>query len=69
MAEHCFGYLEQTLKCHADVGVMSVKYNPDTKGYRPNWNIVKTCRNFDLIQDWARKRKIAHAERYLDDGH
>ncbi|KAI8630289.1 hypothetical protein F5Y19DRAFT_484177 [Xylariaceae sp. FL1651] len=67
--KHCFGYLEQTLKCHADVGVMSVKYHSATKGYTPTWNIVKTCRNFNLIQDWARKRKIAHAERGMVLGH
>ncbi|KAF2169040.1 hypothetical protein M409DRAFT_21049 [Zasmidium cellare ATCC 36951] len=64
-ARHCWGYLEQTLRCHADVGVMSARYDPPSRKYDPTWSIVKTCRNFDLIHEWARGKNVAHKERLL----
>lgn len=41
--------------CHADVEVMSMIQVPEIEGYIPDFKVVKQCRDFDLIHDWARE--------------
>lgn len=41
--------------CHADVEVMSMDRVPEALSYIPNFHVVKQCRDFDLIHNWARQ--------------
>jgi hypothetical protein len=41
--------------CHADLEVMSMDRIPKVQGYAPNFHVVKQCRDFDLIHQWARE--------------
>lgn len=41
--------------CHADLEIMSMVRIPEVQGYVPNFNVVKQCRDFDQIYQWARQ--------------
>lgn len=56
---HCFEYLWQTVKCHADVSVMSLEYNTEQQAFNANFDVVRQCRNFDVIHDWAKAREAS----------
>lgn len=54
--DHCIDYLRQIIMCHGDLTPMPLIY--DARGhprYAPNFNFVRTCRNFDRIYEWAAK--------------
>jgi len=53
--DHCFQYLRQAIMCHADLEIMSMDRIPRIQGYAPNFHVVKQCRDFDLIHQWARE--------------
>ncbi|MDI1487596.1 MAG: hypothetical protein OHK93_006866 [Ramalina farinacea] len=54
---HCFEYLWQTIKCHADVSVLSLDYSEGSQGFNATFDVVKQCRNFDAIHGWAKGRQ------------
>jgi hypothetical protein len=50
----CLDQIRQSIMCHADITPYVWKWN-ETLGY--NQNLITTphtCRNFDVIRDWAR---------------
>ncbi|KAK8067392.1 hypothetical protein PG997_014139 [Apiospora hydei] len=56
-ADHCFSYLYQTLLCHADVGVMTMRVDEEFNIFQPEFNVTKQCRDHKLIRAWQRSRK------------
>ena len=40
--------------CHADLEVMSMDRIPAVQGYVPDFHVVKQCRDFDQIYQWAK---------------
>jgi hypothetical protein len=56
--------LLQNIMCHADVEIISHNWVhndqiPDPKERPfPNFNVVKQCRDFDKLLDWARENGI-----------
>jgi hypothetical protein len=42
--------------CHADVEMMSMDRVPEVQGYVPNFHVVKQCRDFNAIHQWAREQ-------------
>jgi hypothetical protein len=65
--KHCMHMLLQNLMCHADVDIIShnwVHYKNIHQLGRPeaeplaDFSIVKQCRNFDSLLDWAKKNSV-----------
>ena len=56
-SDHCVSYLVQTLMCHADVGLMTTRYDERKDVYHANFDVTKQCRNYDVIHNWAKGRK------------
>lgn len=61
---HCIHMLLQTLMCTADVGIISHNWvhnekirEPKTRPM-PDFNMVKFCRDFDALLDWAREKGV-----------
>lgn len=61
---HCIHILLQALTCAADVGVISHNWvhngnieEPKTRPM-PDFNVVKVCRDFDSLLDWAREKGV-----------
>ncbi|KAM7220099.1 protein of unknown function (DUF3328) domain containing protein [Rhypophila decipiens] len=52
---HCVDYLRQVLMCHGDLTPITLRYNQTTDFVEPNFRIRHTCRNFDMIWDFAAK--------------
>ena len=40
--------------CHGDSGFMSMDYHEDTDDYYAKFGVIKQCRKFDKISQWAR---------------
>jgi hypothetical protein len=47
--------------CHADVGVMTTKWQEDAHVFTAEFNVTKQCRNFEKIKNWARGRATKHS--------
>ena len=56
-AAHCFSYLLQTILCHGDVGIMTTRWHDSMQVFHANFDVTKTCRNFDVIREWALARR------------
>jgi hypothetical protein len=41
--------------CHSDLEIMSMDRIPEVQGFALNFHVVKQCRDFDLIHQWARE--------------
>jgi hypothetical protein len=67
---HCLHMLLQSIMCHADVDVITYEwvYTEDQQSGRrsyspwPDFNMVKTCRNFDKVYDYLRRSVPAVAD-------
>lgn len=46
--------------CHADVGVMTMRWLEHKEDYAANFNVTRTCRNFDAIYEWATERRALY---------
>ena len=55
--EHCFDYLRETLMCHGDLDIMSMNWLPEQQMYTAQFDVIKQCRNFDLIKEWTREHQ------------
>lgn len=55
---HCVDSIRQSLMCSSDISVIVWQWNSTAKQHFPKGNIAHTCRNFGMIQEWARKRVL-----------
>ncbi|PTB48341.1 hypothetical protein M431DRAFT_100297 [Trichoderma harzianum CBS 226.95] len=58
---HCLESLRQSIMCHADItpAVWHWDYSVANPVRNKPWlTVLHTCRDFDRIRDWAKKRKI-----------
>lgn len=61
---HCLDYLRQVLMCHGDMTPIMMEAVPGKPAlplpnpppYKPNFEIQHTCRNWDLLYDFALSR-------------
>ncbi|KAK4545972.1 hypothetical protein LTR36_002536 [Oleoguttula mirabilis] len=54
--DHCIDYIRQIIMCHGDLTPMPLVYDPrGHPQYGPNFRVIRTCRNFDKIFEWAAK--------------
>ncbi|KAF2628628.1 hypothetical protein BU25DRAFT_490282 [Macroventuria anomochaeta] len=58
---HCLDIIRQELMCNIDIGVLGqVWYQPPNSDIEPfvDFNTVHTCRNFEVVRDWAEKHQL-----------
>lgn len=56
--DHCVDHLRQSLMCGVDISVMPFEWSESRHKYVPEFEVPHTCRNFDLIHDWARQHAV-----------
>jgi hypothetical protein len=54
--DHCIDQMRQSLMCTVDVTPIPYEWYPKYGAYMPSTGIMHTCRNFEAVQDWAKKR-------------
>ena len=54
---HCFSYLWQMVKRHADVSGRSLEYNDEQQAFNARSDVIKQCRSFDVVHEWAKGRE------------
>ncbi|OAK99032.1 hypothetical protein IQ06DRAFT_357079 [Phaeosphaeriaceae sp. SRC1lsM3a] len=54
--DHCIDQLRQSLMCTVDVTPIPYEWYPKYGAYMPSTGIMHTCRNFEAVQNWAKKR-------------
>jgi hypothetical protein len=66
--DHCIDALRQTIMCHADVSPVSWRVNiPGNHMVIPQLATTHTCRNFTLVQEWAREHSAGEWEYRVED--
>ncbi|KAL7941443.1 hypothetical protein V8C42DRAFT_335141 [Trichoderma barbatum] len=58
---HCLESLRQSIMCHADITPAVWHWDhsvPNSTRNKPWLTVLHTCRDFDRIREWAKKRKI-----------
>ncbi|TDZ33117.1 Cyclochlorotine biosynthesis protein O [Colletotrichum spinosum] len=56
---HCIDSIRQSIMCHSDVTPLVLQWDEELQKSRHRANMPHTCRDFNKIRDWARKRAIA----------
>lgn len=52
--DHCIDQIRQALMCSSDISPRPFGWDPKLRMVMPINNVIRTCRNFDSIRDWAR---------------
>ncbi|KAA8645271.1 oxidase ustYa family protein [Aspergillus tanneri] len=55
--DHCFEYLRQNILCWSDTNIGTIAWNVTLGQYKPNYEPVKECYNFDKIHEWAKRKE------------
>ncbi|UJO20673.1 hypothetical protein CLAFUW4_12641 [Fulvia fulva] len=61
---HCLYYLLQSITCHASVDIYPHIWTDTLRQPYPDFNTVKTCRNFDAILAWQEAHGIDETDFY-----
>lgn len=56
--DHCIDSLRQSLMCSADISAIVWQWNDTRRENLFQGGIAHKCRNFGMIQDWARQRML-----------
>ena len=56
--DHCLDALRQSTMCEADVTPVTFVHNFFGRGVYPNLVATHTCRDFDVLVDWAKEREV-----------
>ncbi|KAF5312401.1 hypothetical protein D9619_003706 [Psilocybe cf. subviscida] len=64
---HCIDAIRQGLMCSADTSTIVWQWDEKQQKNTFRGGVAHTCRNFDLIRDWARDRIIT--EKYVQEIH
>ncbi|PKY03303.1 hypothetical protein P168DRAFT_319831 [Aspergillus campestris IBT 28561] len=51
--DHCIDSLRQSLMCSSDISTIIWQWDTNTGTSRPHANVTHTCRDFDVIHQWA----------------
>lgn len=57
-ADHCIEMLRQSAMCESDVTPVVYQYSEKTGKSTGRTGVIHQCRDFDQVQEWARKRVI-----------
>lgn len=71
--DHCVDGLRQSLMCSVDITPISYAWYPSRQETLPTTGVAHTCRDYDVVADWARQRQTVsfdtkiHVENPLGD--
>ena len=67
--EHCYDALRQSLMCSVDVTPLPWRWVEQMQEAKEVAQVAHTCRDFEVIRDWARENAVAHFDRktYVPD--
>jgi hypothetical protein len=63
--EHCVESIRQSLQCFSDVSTLYWEWSEKTQRMLGNTKTTHTCRNFEKIQDWAKKNSMPRNPDFL----
>ncbi|KAI1496491.1 hypothetical protein F5X99DRAFT_400360 [Biscogniauxia marginata] len=55
---HCVEYLRQSVTCSVDLAPIPFQWSDAQNVYQPSMNVMHTCRNFDVVREWAKERAV-----------
>ena len=59
MPDHCINAIREALMCSSDVTPITFHYvSEEDHHVFPNLAATHTCRDFDVIKDWAKTRQV-----------
>ncbi|KAL9630953.1 MAG: hypothetical protein Q9164_006155 [Protoblastenia rupestris] len=58
---HCMGAILENIMCHADVEPVTYNWRKTQVAPFPDFEVHKTCRNFDDILQWQEEHKLKNA--------
>ncbi|EMD84885.1 hypothetical protein COCC4DRAFT_209516 [Bipolaris maydis ATCC 48331] len=53
---HCIEHIRQAIQCHSDLTPLVYEWDDEKKSGSPIWTSEHTCRDFDQLLAWNRKR-------------
>ncbi|KAI7475361.1 hypothetical protein KC351_g10143 [Hortaea werneckii] len=56
--DHCVDYLRQVVQCQGDVTPLAYHWNAELQTGFPEFGATHTCRNFEMIDEWALARTM-----------
>ncbi|KAI1488071.1 hypothetical protein F5X96DRAFT_647060 [Biscogniauxia mediterranea] len=56
--DHCIEYLRQSVTCSVDLTPIPFQWNDAQKLYKPSITGMHTCRNFEVVREWAKERAV-----------
>jgi hypothetical protein len=56
--DHCVDQLRQSLMCSSDISPLVFRWKEEDHAIREWAEIPHTCRNFELIREWALDRQL-----------
>jgi hypothetical protein len=63
--EHCVESIRQSLQCSSDVSTIYWEWSQKESKMMGNLKTTHTCRNFEKIQDWARRHSMPQETDFL----
>lgn len=56
--DHCIDSIRQNMMCSADITPLVFQWSSEAKEVKIRADIPHTCRDFDLLREWALERKV-----------
>jgi len=56
--EHCLEALRESVMCHSDLSIVSMRWGHKQALPLANWTNPHVCKNWDAVQDWAEEHYI-----------
>ncbi|RMY99402.1 hypothetical protein D0860_08306 [Hortaea werneckii] len=56
--DHCVDYLRQVVQCQGDLTPLAYHWNAELQTGFPEFGATHTCRNFEMIDEWALARTM-----------
>lgn len=55
--DHCIDSIRQSLMCSSDITPIPYVWFTEHQAALPVTNVFRTCRDFDVLREWARERQ------------
>jgi hypothetical protein len=62
--EHCVESLRQSLQCASDTSTIFWEWSPANKKMMGNTATTHTCRDFEMIREWAVTHRLGEGEEF-----
>ncbi|KZT31466.1 hypothetical protein SISSUDRAFT_995092 [Sistotremastrum suecicum HHB10207 ss-3] len=56
--DHCINILRENIVCNADITPDPYQWDEDKRQIMPRFDSVRTCRNFEAIQEWQMQHRM-----------